>query len=211
MKNERIVLAIETGVRGGSLSLSRNGTEIDRWIGAAHISKAEDVLAETAKLLNNNNIAKTDVRLIKISNGPGSLTGLRVGRALALGFGKATGALVKAVPLLEAMALAGGRRQNSISAVPFGKNQIYWQFCQSKIAPDKSAIGFNKSNGEPNLTSAAVFLSELAARRNVSLVIHDYLYKILKADSENRFNDSIKIRKVENLANLIGEAENQTD
>ncbi len=59
-----IVLAFETGVGGGSISLFMEGKEIDFWKGEANLSRAEDLLIQIAELLRRNNIRPKEIRII---------------------------------------------------------------------------------------------------------------------------------------------------
>lgn len=197
MKGAQIVLSIETGVRGGSLSLLKNRSEIDGWIGEDKVSKAEDVLEQTADLLKRNNIDRRDINLITISQGPGSATGLRIGEALALGLRKSTGCDLKSVPLLEAMAERRERFDNSASAIPFGKNQIYWQIHSKENTK-------NRSVGELCLSARENFLSEIKNKRIIFLTLHQPLYDDLQVFFNDASFSNIKIKPVSNLAQKIG-------
>jgi hypothetical protein len=47
----RTVLAIESAISGGSISLQRDGVEIGGWVGESAVSKAEDLLANIDSLM----------------------------------------------------------------------------------------------------------------------------------------------------------------
>ena len=103
MRKRDFVLAMETAVGGGSLSLFRDGKEIDFWIGEAKISKAEDLLIQLSNLLEKNNVLKEEIKTIFVSKGPGSFTGLRIGAATAKGLEKSLMCECYGVYLFEAM------------------------------------------------------------------------------------------------------------
>jgi tRNA A37 threonylcarbamoyladenosine modification protein TsaB len=98
MNTKKIVLAIETGFAGGSISLLRNNVEIDKWSGSRAISKSEDVLNEISILLKKNKIERFEISSIVISKKAGSLTGLRIGLALARGLSKSLNCQYKETP-----------------------------------------------------------------------------------------------------------------
>lgn len=197
MKSEdKIILSIETGVRGGSISLLKNRAEIDCWIGETGVSKAEDILRQTVKILQRNQIEKKKINLIAISNGPGSATGLRIGRALALGLGKSLGCPLIAVSVLEAMADEIKQGQILIAAVPFGKNQIYWQIHN---------LENKKKPGEWKLGSPENFLSEIDFRENTILIVHQYLFDSLEAHLKKKLFPRLTIKTTVNLAKLNGQ------
>ena len=82
---QNITLAIESAIRGGSVSLIGDGVEIANWIGSADVSKAEDLLADIDLMLGANGLTIHDVGHVAVSAGPGSFTGIRIGIATALG------------------------------------------------------------------------------------------------------------------------------
>ena len=59
-----IVLAIESAVCGGSISLLRDGRETANWIGSESVSKAENLLPNIDALLAANNVSRREIKLI---------------------------------------------------------------------------------------------------------------------------------------------------
>ena len=51
-----VILAIESAICGGSISLLKDGREIANWIGSSNVSKAEDLLVNIDGILTANNI-----------------------------------------------------------------------------------------------------------------------------------------------------------
>jgi tRNA A37 threonylcarbamoyladenosine modification protein TsaB len=129
LTKREVILSIETAVQGGSLSILENGGEIEGWRGTLEISKAEDVLEEIARLLRENDIARNQIKLIVISKDVGSLTGQKIGSALAKGLRKSLGCELIEISVMESLLLQV--RENSkdefVTAVANGKNYIYWQ------------------------------------------------------------------------------------
>lgn len=202
------VLAIETGILGGSLSLLKSGVEVEHWTGNQNVSRAEDVLEEINKLLTGNKVEKRFVRLIAVSNGPGSFTGLRIGSAIALGLRKSIGCILSAQPVLESMHSAYDAGENTICAVPFGKNQMCWQFFVNNAdsAPaDNAAAGIIVSD-------AALVLDDWKHLDFKRIILHEKLFDVLNASAvatpnrqmRERLNPKNIVRTDKNLAVSIG-------
>lgn len=85
---KNLILAIESAIGGGSLSVREGSREIDSWIGTSGISKAEDMLDGFSQLLKRNHLGKERIGLIAYSVEFGSPTGLKIGAALAFGLAK---------------------------------------------------------------------------------------------------------------------------
>lgn len=134
---KEIILALETGVAGGSISLFRRGEEIDFWVGSGKLSRSEDILDETNKILLRNDAAKKNIGRVVFSRGPGSYTGLRIGASIAKGLSKSLDCGVSAVAVLRALAI--DETENIVAAVPFGGRQVCWQFFQG-VSVDDTAV-----------------------------------------------------------------------
>lgn len=170
----RITLAIESAVCGGSISLIRDGREIANWIGSDSVSKAEDLLPNIETLLNTNNVSRNEIGLIAVSAGPGSFTGIRIGIATALGFGRALNIELTSVSVLKAMVFACPADQDLIAAVPVGRNAVCLQ-------------SFQKQGGEiteldePRTLREDSFFDFLRAEAEKHLVLHASLCKMIDA------------------------------
>ncbi len=121
------ILAIESAVQGGSISLLKGDTEIDFRVGDAGISRAEDILAGIEEILKTNNIERSELDLIAVSTGPGSYTGIRIGIATAIGLKNALNINAAGVPVLTAMAVNLAPAGNVVAAVPIGKRDVCWR------------------------------------------------------------------------------------
>src|SRR5687768_3236700 len=101
----KTILAIESAISGGSLSLIVDGSEAGHWIGTSGVSKAEELLVNIDHLLNKHCTLRAEIDLIAVSAGPGSFTGIRIGLATALGLkaglqvSMASGSVLKAIAL----------------------------------------------------------------------------------------------------------------
>lgn len=119
--HDQIVLAIESAIEGGSLSLLRGGAEIGSRIGAAGVSRAEDLLVDIDDLLKANAVKPRDLHIIASSAGPGSFTGLRIGIATALGLARGSGATFASVSLLFACASQWISTGTGVVVLPMGR------------------------------------------------------------------------------------------
>jgi tRNA threonylcarbamoyladenosine biosynthesis protein TsaB len=128
MKNEeRIVLAIETALYPGSVSILEGASEIDFWVGSAEVSRSEDLLPIIADLLKKNRIQQKQIDLIGVSLGPGSFTGVRVGLATAKGLALGIGCECIGVPTLEALAASAEKKGKVRSVISGGRQEVFYQ------------------------------------------------------------------------------------
>jgi tRNA threonylcarbamoyladenosine biosynthesis protein TsaB len=128
MKNKRqIVLAIETALFPGSVSLLEDTEEIDFRVGAAEISRSEDLLPIVSDLLKKNQIHQKEIDLIGVSVGPGSFTGVRVGLATAKGLALGIGCACGGVSTLEALAVSAEKQGKIRSVIGGGRAEVFYQ------------------------------------------------------------------------------------
>jgi tRNA threonylcarbamoyladenosine biosynthesis protein TsaB len=101
------VLGVETSGRSGSLALCR-GREIvvERTLSEAGRRHAQSLVAEVSEILRGAGVRPHEIRVIGVSAGPGSFTGLRVGVVFAKTWAYATNARLVAVNTLQAIAEA---------------------------------------------------------------------------------------------------------
>jgi tRNA threonylcarbamoyl adenosine modification protein YeaZ len=125
MISEPIILAVETALGAGSLSLVRGLRKIASHRGEKS-SRAEDLLPLASAMLKENNLSLREVDLIAVSTGPGSFTGIRIGvstaQALALGANRP----LFGISTLEALAYSAGSFP-VIAVVRTRKNFFIWQ------------------------------------------------------------------------------------
>ncbi|HEX8247812.1 MAG TPA: tRNA (adenosine(37)-N6)-threonylcarbamoyltransferase complex dimerization subunit type 1 TsaB [Pyrinomonadaceae bacterium] len=128
MKNrDRIILAVETALHPGSVSILQGLEEIDGWVGNAEISRSEDLLPVVSDLLKKNRIHQKQIDLIGVSLGPGSFTGVRVGLATAKGLALGTGCECIGVSTLEVLAASAEKKGRIRSVISGGRNELYYQ------------------------------------------------------------------------------------
>ena len=98
------ILAIESAIGDGSISLWRGATKGSLETSDSNASRAEKIISEIDALLHNASVSKGELDLIAVSVGPGSYSGIRIGVSTALGLGHALGIPVTGVSALEALA-----------------------------------------------------------------------------------------------------------
>lgn len=127
MNKSNIVLAIETALAGGSLSLLRNDEEIDCWVGSGFISKSEVVLDEISILLKKNKIDPKDLHTVVVSKDLGSITGQKIGLATARGLCKSLKCAYREVSVLESLLIHKNKNGKILSAFGLNKTEILYQ------------------------------------------------------------------------------------
>src|SRR5688500_9577858 len=126
MNYEPVILAIETALRSGSLSLLKGATELASCSGKAEISRAEDLLEQISTLLKKSDLKLNELDLIAVSEGPGSFTGIRIGIATAKALALGAGRPILGVSVIDALALSVNKPE-VMAAVRTGRNQVAWQ------------------------------------------------------------------------------------
>lgn len=193
---EKIVLSIESAIQGGSISLLKGQNEIDFWVGTKSVSRSEDLLREISVLLNRNNINKTDIEMIAVSDSIGSQTGIRIGLSTSLGLGKVLNCEVKRIQTLAAMASFVKIEGRYGVAVSTNNQHITFQ-----------TFVHNRNNGNRQKISLETFFELIEEKFLNKIIVNECFYnfivenktKILKKDISNYF-----INAGQNLAKLIG-------
>lgn len=196
--NRELTLAIETGIAGGSLSLLRNGSEIDFWKGVDKVSRSEDLLLNISNLLAKNNLNKNEIKRIAVSCGPGSYTGVRVGIATAKGLQSALKCECYGVSLLESMVLKTKNAGEVITGFAVGKNDVCWQIFETDGAGNIRNKDLSKIN------SIDEFVTYLKSRQNVECIFESSLFnKVSEFASEPDFSEIKLTELTENPAKFI--------
>lgn len=118
-----VILSIEAGVLGGSVSIKADGGVFSYSGDVASSPKAELLLPRIDELLRLAAVSARYIKQIVVSAGPGSFTGIRIGIATALGLANAVGASIRHIPLLPAMALAA-EKGVICASVPVGRGML---------------------------------------------------------------------------------------
>lgn len=198
----RLVLALETAIGGGSTAILENGRQIDHAEGADGLSKSEDILPIIEELLKKNGIEKKEIGLIAVSEGPGSLTGLRIGLAMAKGLGDSLAAAVYQISALEAMTYCANFEGRVVSAILSKKSGTFFSEFLIKEGKRRSSGDFVQ------ISNPADFVKKLENLRgeDISYIVTGNLMPILADAFENdKILDDKRIFSVEgNLAAIIG-------
>jgi tRNA threonylcarbamoyl adenosine modification protein YeaZ len=164
----KITLAVETAVGGGSLSLFENDKLLDEFSGEGKISRSDRFLPVLDDFLNRNKINKRDLDLIAVSRGPGSFTGARIGLATAVALKNGLSVKCVGISILRAIAFSSMQaiQNDVVTAILNDKTQII----QEKF------VSNSKNFYEPlnHLNAAGKFLSDGAKLQ----IIDDFVNEI---------------------------------
>jgi tRNA threonylcarbamoyladenosine biosynthesis protein TsaB len=97
MEPPRVILAIETSQREGSVALRHNGGRV-RVERLRSITRHDDLLPAIDRILKQSHMAPTSLEAVAISIGPGGFTGLRIAIATAKMLAETLGVALAAVP-----------------------------------------------------------------------------------------------------------------
>jgi tRNA threonylcarbamoyl adenosine modification protein YeaZ len=188
----QIVLAIEAGIGGGSVSILEYDREVAHWIGRAVVSRAEELLVKVDDLLRSNKIPRDKIGLVAVSAGPGSFTGIRIGIATALGLKTGLGIEVSSISALHAMASISELSGSIIAVLPVGRGSSCWQ----RFEKDADAI---VPADEPQTVVDDELPGLLRSRTSDHFLLHGDIYRDLAPSPSN-------INFGSNLAYAIGRA-----
>jgi tRNA threonylcarbamoyladenosine biosynthesis protein TsaB len=99
--NDQYILAVETSSRMGSVAIGQAGRclgQVEFTAGARH---GVELVPAVNKLVEEVHLSPDQIRVICVSCGPGSFTGLRVGFTFARSLAQVTGAKLVTVPSTE--------------------------------------------------------------------------------------------------------------
>jgi tRNA threonylcarbamoyl adenosine modification protein YeaZ len=164
-----VIIGFETGINGGSLSILVNNQEIECFTEDISITKSDGLLRDLDQLLKSNKIERSEIAKICISNGPGSVTGIRIGKSLAYGMGDSLGIEVFEISILDAMRFKFPKLQKVVTAFYSGDSKVYF----------KEFLGEKKENESVRLIE----------REHSSLELEDFIQELpkLALGSDNNF------------------------
>lgn len=200
--DRKLILALETALDGGSAALLENGRQIDYAEGAEGLSKSEDILPIIEELLRKNGIDKKEIGLIAVSDGPGSLTGLRIGAAIAKGLGDSLAAAVYKISVLDAMTACANFEGRVISALLSKKSGGFFReflFRDGKRSASEEIV---------HISNLFDFVKKLESLRdeNISIVLTQNLKPLVEEsfDIDKSFDGKRFFFVEGNLAGIIG-------
>ncbi len=193
MNDRELILAIESGVAGGSICLLADGVEIGSICGELATSRAEDLLPNISKLLDHSGRELSAITTIAVSNGPGSFTGIRIGAATALGLARSLGIEIRSVSVLKAMALSTSGKV--MVAVPTGRHDLAYAIFD--------VLGSTLHQVEqPKVIERNAIESSVRAAEVDSVLLHHDIFEALGSVTDS-FEATI-VDSGRNLAFLIG-------
>ncbi|MEK7723901.1 MAG: tRNA (adenosine(37)-N6)-threonylcarbamoyltransferase complex dimerization subunit type 1 TsaB, partial [Acidobacteriota bacterium] len=80
-----MILAIETSLRSASISVYNNNRELGFYIFGEDEPISQNLVPGIKTLFKDVGISSQEITSVAVSNGPGSLTGIRVGISVGLG------------------------------------------------------------------------------------------------------------------------------
>ena len=176
-KVDNINLALETAIQGGSISIFKDGKEIGFWIGQTKVSQAEEILEQIKLLFENLKINKNSIKLIAVSDGPGSSTGVKIGQSVAKGLSRGfvcswvRRSILDNLNCINLSEISG----LNVTAVPFGKNLIAW-----KIFDNKRVYINQESKFETKKSDLQTFEGEISRIKIHKIIAHQKIYDLLK-------------------------------
>ncbi|CAN5684445.1 hypothetical protein BH24ACI3_BH24ACI3_10560 [soil metagenome] len=195
MNDRELILAIESGVSGGSISFLSQGVEIGNICGESSTSRAEDLLPNISKLLDDCGRELSAITMIAVSNGPGSFTGIRIGAATALGLARSLGIEQKSVSVLHAMAISTSGKV--MVAVPTGRDDLAYAIFD--------VLGSTLHQLEqPKVIERNGIESSIRAADVDSVLLHHDIFESI--DSVTDYFEATIVDSGRNLAFLIGRA-----
>jgi len=124
---KKIILAIETSSNICSVSLFRDGNNIDLIENLIN-KKHDELLSEyTQSILKNNQLKVIDIDTISVSIGPGSFTGLRVGLSFAKGIAYAIKCSIIPVPTILSLAYSLKDKEPLNGIIHSHGNKVFFQ------------------------------------------------------------------------------------
>lgn len=202
------ILALETGIYGGSICLFENGREISSWIGGDGRMQSTEYLGAIAEVLDNVQIKPARLNKIVISEGPGSYTGLRIGFSIAKGFKAALDIKIEGAFLLDS--LISSVRPITIAALPFSRNEIVWRLfmpeegIDNELKDSKNQKNTENTQNSIRLSDYGEFLEEIKLFKTLRILMPKKLYNTLAGESGLQALQPEIIFCEENLAKYLG-------
>lgn len=173
---EQIVLALETAIEPGGVSILKNSLEVASWRGTESIARSEDLMPEIERLLEDCKITAGQIDLIGVSLGPGSYTGIRIGIATAAGLAFGSDCPSIGVSTLEALALAAEREGTIRCLIPAGRGRIIYQdFYKTQADGLQTTSVMRETSVEALVELASISHSEIIVLEEKLEILHSNL------------------------------------
>ena len=157
MKDDPVILGLETATRAGSVCLAR-GTEILSIVaGDPSTSHSNTLLRDINLALENCGTSLADIDLFAAAVGPGSFTGLRIGLATTKALASTLSRSCLSIPTLAAVASAVGRAENVVALLPAGRGEVFAQLFSVNFPGNVQALD------EPAHLPPAIMLQRYAS------------------------------------------------
>ncbi len=171
--SSKIILAIDTVIGDGSISLWQNGFEVDSRILETGAPQSETLLETLQKSIKSANIEVNELDCIAVSVGPGSYTGIRVGIASVLGIAASTKIQTIGVSTLRSIVMDSDPvNAICIAALSTGGNDL---ISQEFVRND----GVLADAGPPKIVS----IEDLFSRRFDEIITDRKTYQKIAKDS----------------------------
>ncbi|TLN19772.1 tRNA (adenosine(37)-N6)-threonylcarbamoyltransferase complex dimerization subunit type 1 TsaB [bacterium] len=123
---EPLILALDTSQTTTGVALCRGGEVLSSSVATGGSKHSESLFSQIEGALKEGGAAREEIRLVAVTRGPGSFTGLRVGIATAKGIAFGLGVEVATVSTLKALALGAFAGEGTVAAlVDAKKGQVY--------------------------------------------------------------------------------------
>lgn len=126
-----MILAIETSLRSASISVYNNNRELGFYIFGEDEPISQNLVPGIKTLFKDVGISSQEITSVAVSNGPGSLTGIRVGISVGLGLAYSWGVNCLGIALTEAMRSII-KEDTVMAIVAAGKTQCYFHYFSSQ-------------------------------------------------------------------------------
>ena len=127
INSEPLTLSVETATLAGSVALTRGAAVLASSNGDPTTSHSNTLILEIRDVLTQANLSLNEVDLLAVASGPGSFTGLRIGIATVKALAETLTRPCIGVPTLEAIALAAGASEATVTLMPAGRGEVFVQ------------------------------------------------------------------------------------
>ena len=119
------ILSLDTSTQTLSIALQTDNSYEERLI-SGNFSHSEDLLSEIESILSRAGLMLKDLKLLIVTKGPGSFTGLRIGMASLKGISSALNIPIVSIPTLLCIENAAGLYKGAIISVIDAKKKKFY-------------------------------------------------------------------------------------